>query len=616
MAVGAKIKHLTLVSAATVACLMLAGCTSQDDKADTFSACLDTVTLQFSAISMGAGAAPTCGPSEAAVSWLADVPGTGEQAARAVPTEAAPGATGDTGAAGADGADGAVGATGVKGDTGDSADGVDGATGAKGDSGTDGVDGATGATGDTGAQGTQGVDGDTGVKGDTGADGVAGVAGATGAAGLPGKNGNSILNGSGLPSDALGADGDFYLDITDFAVYGPRSAGAWQGTPQPLIGPQGPIGPQGLQGVAGETGAAGSEGAAGTSGSTGQQGIQGLHGVDGAQGLTGLTGPAGKDGATGPQGPAGPAGPAGGTAVADPNPNDLTYRMKIGADPAVQITGFTQTVTNSGTTQSGSGSGAGVPTFGDVSATLPMNSRILTQVMALAKGTHIPSATVEMCKPGEVTGSCTLELSLADVMVVGVDVRQDPTQATVTVVLNFAREKVSVLPGTPQARTFEWNIAENVLVGESGATLAASTRDTVYTTTLPGSKDVISTRSWSQSSTQLGTTHLGGGGAGKPEFHDIVAETRTGHGTIALFSAVSTGEVLPSVEIAGCETSNCASKMALSSGLITSLVLGSPDLFDQVQFTYGALKWDRNDDLLRPNQNRTFSWDVAANVIK
>jgi type VI protein secretion system component Hcp len=356
--------------------------------------------------------------------------------------------------------------------------------------------------------------------------------------------------------------------------------------------------------VKGDTGATGLPGATGPAGAPGKDGTNGLNGTDG------------KDGADGATGATGPAGPAGGTAAVDPNPNDLTYRMRIGNDPAVQITGFTQALTQSGTTHMGTGGGAGKPSFGDVTATLPMNSRIMNQMTQLAKGTHLSSASLEMCKPGEDSGRCTLSLSLTEVMITGIDVQQDPTQSTATVQLNFAKEMISVLPGTKQAVTYEWDIAGNRLLGATGSTPATSTRDTTYTTTLTGSQPraELSTRSWHQSSSQSGTTHMGGGGgAGKADFSDISAETRTGFGTIALFRALTSGTVLPEVELAGCESSTCTSTAVLTDVIVSELTLGSPSLFDGVQLNYGAIAWERNDTPKTTGAATTFSWDIAAN---
>jgi hypothetical protein len=91
--------------------------------------------------------------------------------------------------------------------------------------------GATGATGETGATGATGAAGATGATGHTGATGATGTTGAKGGAG------NAILTGSGIPAASLGNSGDFYLDITSYMLYGPKTAQGWgpgvslQGTP-------------------------------------------------------------------------------------------------------------------------------------------------------------------------------------------------------------------------------------------------------------------------------------------------------------------------------------------------------------------------------------------------
>jgi hypothetical protein len=79
--------------------------------------------------------------------------------------------------------------------------------------------------------------------------------GATGADGPAGADGKTILNGTGVPSAGLGTDGDFYIDTTADAIYGPKTAGAW-GSPTSLIGPQGETGPAGATGATGTVSAA------------------------------------------------------------------------------------------------------------------------------------------------------------------------------------------------------------------------------------------------------------------------------------------------------------------------------------------------------------------------
>jgi hypothetical protein len=75
--------------------------------------------------------------------------------------------------------------------------------------------------------------------------------------GTNGTNGATIYSGSGAPNNALGANGDFYIDLSGGRTfYGPKSAGAW-GSGFSL---------QGVKGDTGDTGAAGTNGTNGTNG--------------------------------------------------------------------------------------------------------------------------------------------------------------------------------------------------------------------------------------------------------------------------------------------------------------------------------------------------------------
>jgi hypothetical protein len=178
------------------------------------------------------------------------------------------------------GATGAVGPQGPRGDT--------GATGARGPDGEAGLTGATGLQGlkgDTGPTGPQGPKGDTGATGAIGGQGPAGDAGATGAmgpAGHDGSDGTTWYAGETAPKDAVGSDGDFYLD-SDTADVFHKSAGTWTSIVN-LIGPQG---------------------SQGDTGATGQPGPKGDNGD------VGPAGPKGDNGDVGPAGPEGPQGPAG-----------------------------------------------------------------------------------------------------------------------------------------------------------------------------------------------------------------------------------------------------------------------------------------------------------------
>lgn len=45
--------------------------------------------------------------------------------------------------------------------------------------------------------------------------------------GAPGVDGKMLRSGSGVPSNGLGIDGDFYIDTVTKKLYGPKAAGAY-----------------------------------------------------------------------------------------------------------------------------------------------------------------------------------------------------------------------------------------------------------------------------------------------------------------------------------------------------------------------------------------------------
>ena len=97
-----------------------------------------------------------------------------------------------------------------------------------------------------GPQGPQGDQGIQGLKGDTGATGPQGVQGATGA------DGKAVRSGTSAPSNGTGNDGDFYIDTSTNQIYGPKTSGAW-GSATSLVGPQGATGATGSAGADGKT---------------------------------------------------------------------------------------------------------------------------------------------------------------------------------------------------------------------------------------------------------------------------------------------------------------------------------------------------------------------------
>ena len=131
---------------------------------------------------------------------------------------------------------------------------------------------------------------------------------------------NTILSGSGVPAKSIGIDGDFYIDIKNANLYGPKTKGAWKlatslrtvDTRDLLIPASGA---DGVKGDRGEQGLTGSDGATGAKGATGDRGLTGLTGLTGATGSTGLSGGTGFSGATGATGATGLTGATGATGL-------------------------------------------------------------------------------------------------------------------------------------------------------------------------------------------------------------------------------------------------------------------------------------------------------------
>jgi|GEM_PF-4489047 len=99
-----------------------------------------------------------------------------------------------------------------------------------------GPQGLAGPQGPAGPQGQPGVAGPQGLGGPQGVQGAQGTPGTNGTNGLPGQPGKTILSGGTDPAATTGTDGDFYLNITTYTLYGPKTATGW-GVGASLVGP-------------------------------------------------------------------------------------------------------------------------------------------------------------------------------------------------------------------------------------------------------------------------------------------------------------------------------------------------------------------------------------------
>ena len=92
--------------------------------------------------------------------------------------------------------------------------------------------------------------------GKRGPKGRAGAAGTNGSNGTNGADGNTIIYGTGAPSNGTGNNGDSYIATDTHYIYGPKAAGVWPAGTS-IVGPQGPAGSNGSNGTNGATGATG-----------------------------------------------------------------------------------------------------------------------------------------------------------------------------------------------------------------------------------------------------------------------------------------------------------------------------------------------------------------------
>jgi len=132
---------------------------------------------------------------------------------------------------------------------------------------------------------------------------------------------NTILSGTVVPVKTVGIDGDFYIDIKNANLYGPKTKGVWKlATTLRIVDTKEVVVPAaGIDGAKGNTGEQGLTGSNGTNGAKGADGVKGVDGAKGATGLTGATGSAGYTGSVGATGATGAKGDAGATGLAGTN---------------------------------------------------------------------------------------------------------------------------------------------------------------------------------------------------------------------------------------------------------------------------------------------------------
>ena len=134
----------------------------------------------------------------------------------------------------------------------------------------------------------------------------------------------------------------------------------------------------------------------------------------------------------------------------------------------IDVLAWSWGMSQSGTTHMGKGGGAGKANFQDLSFTKYVDSATNALMTALAKGTHVPVATLLVRKAGD--GQVVyITIVLSEVLVTSVSTGGSGGEDRLTenVTLNFAKVKYSYSPQKPDgyadaAKIFSWDIAGNI----------------------------------------------------------------------------------------------------------------------------------------------------------
>ena len=343
---------------------------------------------------------------------------------------------------------------------------------------------------------------------------------------------NTILSGFGAPSNAIGIDGDFYIDTKNLNIYGPKMKKKWpkavslkgsngldgadgksgsdgktvtnastvagpigvQGFP----GAPGDIGPKGEQGLRGEVGATGEQGVAGPAGAQGSIGLTGAIGIQGpagfgsqgAPGATGATGAQGPGGATGSQGPSGSGatgaqGPAGPTGTSGANGN-VGATGSTGPQGATGPTGLTGAQGTSGA----AGSTGLTGLTGSVGVT---GAQGVQGDNGFSEVTWVPILTwsLQTVTPGQYTDSATFaSLAIGKTYYVNISVHGEsskllgyftgeliPSSTPAFFVMDQSVSEANIYNGITSKHTYSFNLHGVITVGASITTFTFRVSD-------------------------------------------------------------------------------------------------------------------------------------------
>jgi len=137
----------------------------------------------------------------------------------------------------------------------------------------------------------------------------------------------------------------------------------------------------------------------------------------------------------------------------------------------IDVLAWSWGMSQSGTTHMGGGGGAGKANFQDISFTKYVDSASNALMTALAKGTHVTEAVLT-CRKAGAGQQDYIVITMKEVIITSVSTGGSGGEDRLTenVTLNFAEVKFEYTPqdgkGTVAgAKTFAWNIAENIAAG-------------------------------------------------------------------------------------------------------------------------------------------------------
>lgn len=123
--------------------------------------------------------------------------------------------------------------------------------------------------------------------------------------------------------------------------------------------------------------------------------------------------------------------------------------------PSIEVLSYSWGVSNSGTTHTGGGAGAGKANVQDISLTKAADAASIALLRAVTIGRHIETATLTLCDTRDCAATTTATYELTDVLVTSLSVGGGSGAQVENTTLNFRQ-----FTATRGASSFSYDIAE------------------------------------------------------------------------------------------------------------------------------------------------------------